>query len=290
MILLLAFSAFLFGITAAASASAATSTGFLRLGNLSPNIPPVDIYVYPSGSSAATIVLHDAVYGEVTGNQAVNTGSYTVKMLTTGSPASSKPVLTTSVTVQAGHSYTVAALSVSNSGRQAMVLDDSLTAPAGKTLVRIVQASLTQGVVKFFCGCGGFLNPDGTAGPTATPYKSGAVGDYNAIPPGPSNGWIMTATGTTAKATRFIPLTAGSVHTEIVLQNTGGGITIIDLLDASATNQPPLGGLETGFGGTAPRGHGSLLPWTAAIGAGVLLILAGGLALRKPVRRSTTGV
>jgi hypothetical protein len=289
MIMLLAFLAFLFGITAAASASAATSTGWLRLGNLSPNISPVDVYVYPSGSSAATIMLHDVVYGEVSGNLVVNTGGYTVKMLTTGSPASSKPVLTASVTVQAGHSYTVAALSVSNSGRQAMVLDDSLTTPAGKTLVRVVQASLSQGVVKFFCSCGGFLNPDGTPGP-ATPYKSGAVGDYNAIPPGPNSGWTMTVTGSTAKATRFVPLTAGSVHTEIVLQNSGGGITIIDLLDASATNQPPLGGVETGFGGTAHRGHGSPLPWTAVIGAGVLLILAGGLALRKPIRRSTAGI
>jgi hypothetical protein len=277
VVLLLAFLAFLFGIPAA-SASAATGTGWLRLGNLSPTVSPVDVYVYPSGSSAATIVLRDVVYGEVSGYQVVNAGDYDVKMLAAGSPLSSKPVLSASVTVQAGHAYTVAALSVSSSGGQAMVLDDSLTTPAGKSLVRVIQASLTQKVVKFYCSCGGYIAPD------ATP---GSASSYQTIPPNPKPPyyWTMTATGSSAKASLPVTLTAGTVHTEIVLDTTGGGIQIVNLLDASGADQPPVGGVETGFGGTAAHPAGSPLPWLALIGGGALLVLGGGWQVRRNVLR-----
>jgi Domain of unknown function (DUF4397) len=270
--MLLAFLAFLFGIPAA-SASAATNTGWVRLGNLSPTTSAVDVYVYPSGSSVATFVLRDVGYGTVSGYQVINAGSYSVKMLAAGSPASSNPVLSTSLTVQAGKSYTVAALSVSNSGGQAMVLDDSLTTPAGKSLVRVIQASLNQKVVKFFCSCGGFITTDA---------KPGSVSSYEPIPPG---NWTMTATGTTAKASLPVPLTADTVHTEIVLETSGGGIEVVNLLDAAGANQPPVGGVASGFGGTAPHAPGSPLPWLAVIGAGAILALTGGLRLR----RSTAG-
>jgi hypothetical protein len=277
VVMLLAFLAFLFGIPAAASASAATSTGWLRLGNLSPTTSPVDVYVYPSGSSAAAIVLRDLGYGAVSGYQVVDAGGYDVKMLAAGSPASSKPVLSTSVTVQAGKSYTVAALSVTSSGGQAMVLDDSLTTPSGKSLVRVIQASLNQKVVKFYCSCGGYITTDA---------KPGSVSPYAPIP---ANTWTMTATGSTAKASLPVTLTAGTVHTELVLQTSGGGIEVVNLLDAAGANQPPVGGVGTGFGGTAPHGPGSPLPWVAVIGAGALLAMAGGLRMRNGMRRSTAG-
>jgi hypothetical protein len=276
--MLLAFLAFLFGIPAAASASAATNTGWVRLGNLSPTTSAVDVYVYPSGSSVATITLRDVGYGTVSGYQVVNAGGYDVKMLAAGSPVSSKPVLSTSLTVQAGKSYTVAALSVSSSGGQAMVLDDSLTTPAGKSLVRVIQASLNQKVVKFFCSCGGFITTDA---------KPGSVSSYAPIPPG---NWTMTATGNTAKASLPVPLTADTVHTEIVLETSGGGIQVVNLLDAAGANQPPIGGVASGFGGTAPHGPGSPLPWIAVIGAGALLTLTGGLRLRNQTRRPTARV
>jgi hypothetical protein len=277
VIVLLAFLAFLFGVPGAASASAAANTGWVRLGNLSPATSPVDMYVYPSGSSAATIVLRDVGYGTVSNYQVVNAGSYSVKMLAAGSPVSGKPVLSTSVTVQAGRSYTVAALSVSSSGGQAMVLDDSLTTPAGKSLVRVVQASLNQKVVKFYCSCGGYITTN------ATP---GSVSAYAPIPPGP---WTMTATGSSGKASLPVPLTADTVHTEIVLETSGGGIQVVNLLDAAGAGQPPVGGVATGFGGTAPHGPGSPLPWIAVIGAGALLTMAGGLRLRTGMRRPAAG-
>ena len=47
--------------------------------------------------------------------------------------------------------------------------------------------------------------------------------------------------------------------------------------------------MNTGFGGTAPHGPGSPIPWLAVIGAGVLLTLTGGVGLgRGRLRRLTS--
>jgi len=276
--MLLAFSALLLGIPAAASASsAAAGTGWIRLGNLTTS--PVDAYVYSSGNSSPQIVLPDLTYGTVSSYQVAKAGGYTVKMRSAGSSASSKPTFTASVTVQAGRAYTVAALAVAAGGGQVMVLDDSLTTPAGKSLVRVIQASLTQKTVNFYCSCGGYITKN------AAP---GSVSAYMPIPPGD---WTMTATGSSAKGSLPVALTAATVHTQLVLDTTGGGIQVVNLLDAAGPGQPPVGGVGTGFGGTAPHSPGSPLPWLAVIGAGAVLALVGGLRLRRSgLRRPATRV
>ena len=91
----------------------------------------------------------------------------------------------------------------------------------------------------------------------------------------------MTATGSSAKGSLPVTLTAATVHTELVLDTTGGGIQVVNLLDAAGPGQPPVGGVGAGFGGTAPHGPGSPLPWLAVIGAGAVLALVGGLRLRR---------
>jgi hypothetical protein len=275
--MLLAFSALLLNIPAAASASSsAAGTGWIRLGNLTTS--PVDAYVYSPGNSSP-VVLPDLTYGTISSYRVAKAGAYTVKMRSAGSSASSKPVFTASVTVQAGRAYTVAALTVATGGGQARVLDDSLDTPAGKSLVRVIQASLTQKKVKFYCSCGGYIT------------TNAAPGSVSADAPIPPGSWTMTATGSSAKASRPVALTAATVHTELVLDTTGGGIQIVDLLDAAAPGQPPVGGASTGFGGTAPHSPGSPLPWLAVIDAGVVLALVGGLRLRRNgLRRSATGV
>ena len=155
--MLLAASALLLGIPAAATASASsatTGTGWIRLAHLSPNTPAVDVYLYSFGNSNAQIVLHHVAYGTVSPYEAVTAGDYSVAMRASGASPSSQPVLSTSVTVKADHAYTVAGMGP-ESGLRLQVLDDNLTTPAGKSLVRVIQASLKQQVVKFHCSCGG---------------------------------------------------------------------------------------------------------------------------------------
>ena len=61
------------------------------------------------------------------------------------------------------------------------------------------------------------------------------------------------------------------MHTEVVV-STSSGLGILDLLSA-AGDQPTLGGVGTGFGGTAPHGPGSPLPWLRS-SAPVLVLIA----------------
>ncbi len=277
--MLLAASALLLGIPAAATASAAsatTGTGWIRLAHLSPNTPPVDVYLYSFGNSNAELVLHHVAYGTVSPYEVVTAGDYSVAMRAAGASPSSQPVLSTSVTVKAGQAYTVAGMGP-ESGLRLQVLDDQLTTPSGKSLVRVIQASLKEPVVKFHCSCGGDIAPKASFG---------SVSPYVPIPPGT---WTMTAiVGGSTKASLPVPLAADTVHTMVVLDGTNG-LEIVDLVDAAGAGQPPAGGVTTGVGGTAGHGPGSPAPWLALIGAGALITLTGGFRLRRRgLRRQLT--
>jgi len=264
---LLAATALVLGIPAAAYASSATTgTGWIRLTHLSPNTPPVDVYLYSFGNSNAQIVLHHVAYGTVSPYEAVTAGDYSVAMRAAGASATSSPVLSTSVTIKADHAYTVAGMGP-ESGLRLQVLDDQLTTPTGKFLVRVIQASLKQQTVKVTCG-----------GQTIVPKSTFAsVSSYQAIPAGT---WTMAAISGGGTASQRVSWAAGTVHTLVVLDGSNG-LEMISLEDAAGAGKPPLGGAATGFGGTAPHGPGSPLPWAALIGAGSLLALTGVLRLRR---------
>jgi hypothetical protein len=277
--MLLAASAMLIGMPAAAAsaASAATGTGWIRLAHLSPNTPPVDVYLYSFGDSNAQIVLHHVAYGTVSPYEAVTPGDYSVAMRNSGASPSSQPVLSTSVTVKTNHAYTVAGMGP-ESGLRLQVLNDQLTTPSGKSEVRVIQASLKQDTVKFTCG-GQAIVPKATFA---------SVSSYQAIP---ANTWTMEAIGSSSKATGRFDMSAGTVHTMVVLDGANG-LQIVNLEDAAGAGKPPVGGVTTGFGGTAGHGPGSPLPWLAVIGAGGLAALAGGYRLRRSSlrRQLNTGV
>src|SRR5947209_7996178 len=104
LVMLGAASALLVGMPAAAATAASAATagsGWIRLAHLSPNTPPVDVYLYSFGNSNAQIVLHHVAYGTVSPYEAVTAGDYSVAMRNAGAAASSQPVLSTSVTVKA---------------------------------------------------------------------------------------------------------------------------------------------------------------------------------------------
>jgi hypothetical protein len=279
---LFAFLALLISIPVTASASyAAASSGWIRVGNLSANTSAVDVYVYSSGDSSPAFMVPGVTYGMVSAYKSVSAGDYSVKMRAAGSAATSQPVLTADVTVGGGKSYTAAALSV-NGQAQLKVLNDELTSPSGKSLVRVVQASNKQNAVKFHCSCA-----PGAPGDIVTKASSGSVSSYAAIPTGT---WTMSATGPSAEANLPVTLADNTVHTEVVIDGSNG-LEIINLIDAAGAGQPPTGGASTGFGGTAAHGPGSPLPWIGVIGAGMLLALTGGIWLRRTrLRRLTTHV
>jgi hypothetical protein len=269
LLMLAATSALLLGIPAAATAyasSATTGTGWIRLAHLSPNTPAVDVYLYSFGNSNAMIVLHHVAYGTVSPYESVPAGDYSVAMRGAGASPTSQPVLSTSVTIAAGHSYTVAGMGP-ESGLRLQVLEDKLTTAPGQAEVRVIQASLKQQVVTV------------TLGSTvlASGLKFASVSDYQPVSPGTQSVTVSSSSGDTHAS---VTLPAGTVHTLVVLDGASG-LEVVNLEDASGSGTPPAGGVSTGFGGTAPHGPGSPVPWLVVIGAGSLLALSGGLRLRR---------
>jgi Domain of unknown function (DUF4397) len=266
----------------AASKSYAASTGYVRLGNLSAIPSPVDEYVYPSGKSIAQLVHHAVAYGTVLTYEPLSAGSYTVEVRAAGASVSSKPVLSVSLTVKAGRMYTVVPLRTVTQGGQLMVLDDNLPTPAGNSLVRVIIAAFGKHYT-VHCSCA-----KGAAGNIVVSAAPGFVSKYEPIPVGTWN--MAAATGGSVKAVLPVTLTANTYHTVVVLDGPANTVSILPLTDAIGA-QSAVGGVATGFGGTAAHGPGSLLPWLAVIGAGALVTLAGGLRLRRArLRRSTSRV
>ena len=184
----------------------------------------MDVYLYSSGSSSPQFVQHGVAYGTILPYHAVNAGDYTVKVRAAGASASSNPVWSVSFIVHAGGAYTVAPLRATAQQGQLRVIDNDLTAPTGKSLVRVIQADINQGQVTFHCSCAA-----GAPGNITTDAAPGSVSPQAPIPTGT---WTMTATGPSAKTSLPVALTDGTVHTEIVISKPGGGIEIINLVQA----------------------------------------------------------
>src|SRR5215467_1594458 len=114
-------------VASATAASAATAhhsnTGWLRLAHLSPNTPPVDVYLYSFHNPNALIVLHHVAYGTISGYETVPSGEYTVAMRGAGAAPSTPPVLSTTVNVHSGSAYTVAGMGPAN-GLQLQIFKD----------------------------------------------------------------------------------------------------------------------------------------------------------------------
>ena len=125
----------LLGASAASASAASSGTGWVRLAHLSPNTPAVDVYLYSFGDSSAWLVLHHVGYGAVSPYEPVATGDYTVAMRAAGAAATSKPVLSTSLVVDAVTRTPWPDWGQSPASRL-QVLDDRLTTPPGEALVR----------------------------------------------------------------------------------------------------------------------------------------------------------
>jgi hypothetical protein len=251
---------------ASTHAPASSGYGWVRLAHLSPNTPPVDVYLYSYGMPNAMVVLHHVSYGTVSPYERVPHGEYTVAMRGVGASPSSTPVLSSNLMVHPGHAYTVAGIGPAKALRL-QVLDDRLATPKGKSLVRVIQASLKEHHVTVTAGRATLARN--------LPFAS--ITTYGTDSPGT---WMVHAKGGSETWSGQVKLTPGTIHTLVVLDSSSG-LQVTDLMDAAGSSVMPNGGAATGFGGTAPGPGSSPLPWLAAVAAGALLTLAGGYRLRR---------
>jgi Domain of unknown function (DUF4397) len=244
----------------------AKNFGWLRLAHLSPNTPAVDVYLYSFGNPKALVVVPHVAYGTVSAYKVVKAGEYTVAMRSVGASATSKPVLSTNLDVHPGGAYTVAGLGPFAALRL-QVMRDRLRTPKGKVLIRVIQASLQQHLITTRAGHR-VLVPD---------QKFATVSRYQTIRPGT---WMVRSSGAGQRASSRVKLTADSIHTIVILDHTHH-LALDPLEDAAGSRVVPSVAPQTGLGGTAAQPGAPLLPWGGAMGAGLLLTVAGGLALRR---------
>ena len=253
--------------TASLASAASTGTGWLRLAHLSPNTPPVDVYLYSFHNPNAMIVLDHVAYGTISGYETVPSGEYTVAMRGAGASPSSPPVLSTTVNVHGGDAYTVAGMGPAN-GLQLQIFRDRLTTPRGKALVRIIQASLVQHRVTVTAGRKVLVRD----------LQFAKVTSYVAVPAGT---WNVKAAGVSEHTSSPIDLVAGTIHTIVVLDDPGH-LMLDDLVDAAGSRVVPVGAPATGLGGTAPRPAPSSVPWLLLVAAGLLLCAGGARWATRP--------
>jgi hypothetical protein len=253
------------GITATASASSMSSgLGWMRCAHLSPNTAPVDIYLYSFGDPKAMSVLRHVPYGDVSMYMKVPAGEYTAAIRPAGASASTAPVLAANLMVHAGRAYTVAAMGPANALRL-RGLNDRLTTPHGKALIRVVQASLREHRVTVRAG----------SATLASNLAFASVTPYGPAKPGR---WMLHATGGTETWSGDVKLTPGTIHTLVVLDSPHG-LKVTDLMDAAGSAMMPRGGVATGLGGTVPEQAPSPLPWIAGLASGLLVAAAAAIRL-----------
>ena len=272
LVLLTAATALLGGpvvATASPAFAAGADQGWVRCADLSPGTPE-DVYLYPFGNPSHPMMLMHQGYGSVSEYMPVSAGQYTLAMRPPGASASSPPTVSTSFMVSAGSNYTVASIG-SESSRRLKVLEDQMAAAAGSNaLVRVIQASVKQPQVTVSVG----------SDVLARDLAFGAASSYQSVKPGSPTVTFSAPGGHAAMA---VTLTAGSVHTLVVLDGSSG-LTIDNLIDAAGSTDSPRGGAATGFGGTAPRPGPGLSPWLGTLTGGMLLALAGAVGLRRSRR------
>lgn len=231
--------------TSPTAATSAPTIGWVRLAHLSPDTPSVDVYLYAFGEPQAQVVLEHVGYGALSPYQRLDPGRYTVAMRGDGADPDSPPVISTTVDVGAGEAFTVAGM-----GRTAslkiQILADELSTPPGMATLRVIQASLQSPQVDV-------TSDDGTI---AQGLRFPAFTSYEPVAPGATT---LRVEGASSQASLLVAFEPASIHTLVVLDQPSGDLRLLDLVDASGTTKTPIGGVNTGGGGTAP-GQSPALP------------------------------
>jgi len=266
------------GIAAAQAPAAPTNpSGFVRLGHLAPDVGPVDVYLVPFGGQQQSVV-EKAPYGSLTKYQTLAPGDYTVAMRPAGTPAAAAPMLSTQVTVAQGKAFTVLVTGAMGALKSSVLTDDLTPPAADAARVRLIQGSAAAQKLTV-TGSGGVTLARDVAYGTATGYADVRQGRWTLQ--------VTAADGSKAmSADPVVDLRAGSVNSLLVTDAPGGGFAITPVVDAAGINasQAPVGGVETGGGGTATvAGDTDPRVW---VGAVVLLLVAAGAAATVGHRRT----
>lgn len=263
-------------LAAGAAAAPAEETGLVRMAHLSPDTPSVDATIDSVSGPGVEVELPAVGYGDLSPYQSLPAGTYTLSARAAGADRATPPVLATSVTVAPGTATTVAAAGSFAELRLAVLADDLTPPPAGSARARVVNAA-TTGTPLDIVLSGDAARDETTALATDLAFTDST--DPVDVPAGAGALVITGADGTAAELP--VDLAAGSVHTVLLLDREGGGLTVRTSLDAAGPGVVPVGGVEAGAGGTA---DGGLPVGRTALAALSLTALLLALGVRLPRR------
>ncbi len=254
------------GLPLTAHAAPGPGVGWIRVGHLSPKVPPVDVYFAAFGK-AEKVVVRKAGYGAVTPYSSVTPGAYTVSMRPSDAAASSPPALSATIEIKEAAAYSLLVFANGpGGGLQGDLVRDDLTAPAaGSGRVRVVQGSAALAPVTV-------NGPDGKAVASSAAY--GVTTPYTDLPEGR---WQLKLTSGATSSDSTVDVKAGSTTSLLVTEN-GTELKTEAIADGAALPDPPKLGVETGGGGTASKS----LPWWPFAALPVLALLAVLLMRRRP--------
>jgi Domain of unknown function (DUF4397) len=260
------------GVAVPASAStpaAGSPPAYLRLAHLSPDTPTVDVYVNSAADPSRSFEVKGVGYGAVSDYKPLPPDSYVISMRPAGAPATTPPVISTSVDAKPGAAYTVA-----GTGKSAdlglTVLNDKLDIPpAGKASVRVINAALST--------------PSADVGPANGPAWASGVkfGTETGYVDCPLGDWNLKVTSGDTSKTLPLKLEQNSSYT-VLLVDKGNGLEPQLKRDSTGAGTVPTGGVQTGLGGTA--GPDPLLLGGAALAATLVAALVLGSAVRRYAR------
>jgi len=263
-----------------AAAAAAADNGYVRLAHLSPDTPRVDVYLSSPTGAIGEQRFNGVGYGDVSGYNRLPTGSYAVAMRAAGASPTTDPVITTQVTVAAGRAYTVAGVGRFADLGLRIIEDDLALPPGGKAKVRIIQASVRAPVLGVSTAAGQSIATD-VAFATTTPYR--------VVEPGLWTVNLQPAGGGKPSTLRA-NCRSGNVYSLIVVDAPDGRLKAELRPDATREGGIPVGGVDTGGGGTAARdgaapGGKPVAPASSMLAGALLALGLAGVVVATRLRR-----
>jgi hypothetical protein len=251
----------------AGTASAApAATGLLRIAQLSPNSSPVDIYL------DGTRVVAAAPFTTVAPYRSVAAGSHTLDVKAANGTAT---LATDTFTVASGQDRTALVLGLSGALLVNVITDQLITPPSGQAAVRLLHAAPDVPAVDVNEATTSTRLFSNVAYNAPTAYADIAGGSYS----------ITMAQANTTQVlfvVHGVAVKAGSAYTLAAVGGAGHALQVLPLVDANSSGKAPVGGVQTGLGGTA-GGGGMLAP--IVVGTSILAAAAALGALGFEVRR-----
>ena len=239
---------------AAALPAPAAGSGWARVGHFAPSAAPVDVWV--DGAPFATGI----AFKNVSDYAPLTAGVHRFELRAAGQP-DSPTLIDVQAGVPDGGSVTIGAVTTRD-GIASQVYDDALTAPpAGEALVRFIHAAPDVQAVDVQV-------IDGPLLAASVPYP--AATGYEAIPAGQYDVQVLAAgTPNVLLQVRGWSIDPGAQSSIVIVKGLDGQLDVAPLRDSAAVPVPPVGGVQTGFGGMARAAVGDSDNSMSAIGSTV---------------------